>query len=406
MADITTLRTDVYKLRLQVNQLQDLVNETTDPAKLDKLLAELAPYQEKLLAAEQELAGQSSDTTRGTVVAIEGGVGGPVFRGIKTTGFDATVKLKMTYVPTAIYHLLDKNDHPLLECKVKNGKQTTIRVRITSYVEGYTAKAVSTLEVEKEKEVVVNQLPTLFPREIRPVTELTRATLNVLVEDLDNNNKVETNTTEPIWLLSVNSAPIEVRDPTTGNITDLSRYLGAFVTPNAPVVMKYLRTAAKHHPEGRLYGYQQDVLPQAKAIFDALKEESQITYINSIVTFNPEESAKTQRVRLPRESLEDKSANCIDGTLLFASLLEAASLNPAIVLIPGHAFVGWQTQSDADDWSYLETTMIGTNTFEQAMDIGIRKAKSFRAVAVKNPSAFRRWSLRELRTKYQITPLE
>ncbi|MFN8440848.1 MAG: hypothetical protein U0175_08770 [Caldilineaceae bacterium] len=405
MADINTLRTNVYTLRLQVNQVQDLVNATTDPTELDKLLKELTPLQEKLLAAEQELSAYGQDTTRGTVISIEGGGGGPIVRGIKTTGFNALVKLKMTYVPTAIYHLLSKDEHPLLECKVKNGKQTTIRVRVTSYIEGYTAKAVNTIEVEKASEVVINQLPTLFPREIRPVTELTRATLNVLVEDIDN-NKVETNTTEPIWLLSVNSAPIEVTDPSTGAITDLSRYLGAFVTPNAPVIMKYLRIAAKRHPEGRLYGYQRDVLPQVKAIFDALKQESQITYINSIVTFNPEENAKTQRVRLPRECLDEGAANCIDGTLLFASLLEAASLNPAIVIVPGHAFVGWQTKEDGDEWSYLETTMIGTNTFEEAVDIGTRKAKSFSAVAVKNPSAFRRWSLRELRTKYQITPLE
>lgn len=405
MADITTLRNNVYTLRLQVNQLQDLVNATTDPTELDKLLQELAPLQEKLLTAEQELAGHGQDTTRGTIVAIEGGAGGPVFRGIKTTGFDASVKLKMMYVPTAIYHLLSKDDHPLLECKVKNGKQTTIRVRITSYIEGYTAKAVNTLEVEKGSEVTINQLPTLFPREIRPVTELTRATLNVLVEDIDT-NKIETNTTEPIWLLSVNSAPIDVTDPTTEKITDLSRYLGAFVTPNSPSIIKYLRTAAKLHPEGRLYGYQQDVLPQVKAIFEALKQESEITYINSIVTFNPEENAKTQRVRLPRESLDEKSANCIDGTLLFASLLEAGSLHPAIVIIPGHAFVGWQTKADGDEWTYLETTMISTNTFEEAVDIGTRKAKAFTAIAVKKPDIFRRWSLRELRTKYHITPLE
>ena len=74
----------------------------------------------------------------------------------------------------------------------------------------------------------------------------------------------------------------------------------------------------------------------------------------------------TQRTRLPRESLRHKSANCIDGTVLMASLLEAASLQPAIVLVPGHAFVGWETWEGTDEWDYLETTMIASHDFEAA----------------------------------------
>ena len=74
----------------------------------------------------------------------------------------------------------------------------------------------------------------------------------------------------------------------------------------------------------------------------------------------------TQRTRLPRESLRHKSANCIDGTVLMASLLEAASLHAAIVLVPGHAFVGWETWPGTDEWDYLETTMIATHDFEAA----------------------------------------
>ena len=66
-----------------------------------------------------------------------------------------------------------------------------------------------------------------------------------------------------------------------------------------------------------------------KAIYDALQTKANIKYVNSTVDFNPDETAKTQRVRLPRETLKERQANCIDGALLFASLLEAISLNPA-----------------------------------------------------------------------------
>src|SRR5262249_61176028 len=78
--------------------------------------------------------------------------------------------------------------------------------------------------------------------------------------------------------------------------------------------------------------------------------------------------------RLPRESLCLRSANSIDGAALFPSLLEAAGLNAAVVFVPGHAFVGWQTGDFEDSpWSYLETTMIGTHDFARACRSGQRQ---------------------------------
>jgi hypothetical protein len=64
--------------------------------------------------------------------------------------------------------------------------------------------------------------------------------------------------------------------------------------------------------------------------------------------------------------LKHGSANCIDGAVLFASLLESASLHAGIVLVPGHAFVAWEKWRRSDEWDYLETTMIGTHDFAAA----------------------------------------
>ncbi len=94
----------------------------------------------------------------------------------------------------------------------------------------------------------------------------------------------------------------------------------------------------------------------------------------SCIDFGAGPGQVTQRTRLPREALRHRSANCIDGTVLLASLLEGASLNPVLVLVPGHAFVGWQTwdgpewqdSDDADKFRFLETTLIGSADFEAA----------------------------------------
>jgi hypothetical protein len=405
---LTKLRHKEYLARLVVERLQREVYSQPDPAASAELLDELADAEEALAAIEKDrIAAQEKDTSTGLILKTRQVSG---LLGAATTGLEAEVYLRMAHVPTAISHLFDAQRNPLVSSKVRNaGSSETRRVRVTTFVEDYSAKAVDTAELKSSQEKEFKQMPTLFPDRLKAITELTRATLNVLVEDLDG--KVELHKTQPIWLLARTSAPLAVEDPQTGEWQDMTPYFGAFVTPNAPSLMTYLRIAADHHPDGRLVGYQgakENVPLQVQAIFEALKQESQITYVNSLVDFNPDQGAASQRVRLPRESLADREANCIDGTVLVASLLEGISLSPAIVLVPGHAFVAWETWSDSNEWNYLETTMIGTHTFEQACASGESQAKRQESLAKStgNPYHFRRMPLRILRVRYGITPME
>ena len=56
--------------------------------------------------------------------------------------------------------------------------------------------------------------------------------------------------------------------------------------------------------------------------------------------------------------------------MLFASLLEGVSLSPALLLLQGHALVGWESEEAAGDWQFVETTMIGSHEFEAACASG------------------------------------
>jgi hypothetical protein len=411
--DLDSLRRQEYVARLRVNALRREVYQQADPAASEPLLEELRAAEEELSVVEQQRAqAQVADPGReGVIVDTERErPQAHAVRGADTTGLDACIVLRMSEVPTAIYHLLSRAGQPLLSCRVRNARRDggTRRVRVTSYIEGYSARAVNTVEIPPGATSTFDQLPTLFPDRVREVGELTGATLNVLVEDLDG--KTELHRTETVWLLARTTAPLAVMDPATGQWQDMSPYFGAFVTPNAPAIMSFLRTVAEHHPERRLVGYQGEpagVEAQLRAVFDALKTAG-ITYINSVIAFSPEEGGATQRVRLPRESLADKEANCIDGTVLVASLLEALSMSPAIVVVPGHAFVAWETWQDSGEWRYLETTMIGTSTFEEACASAEHTAAKYRQAAERtgNPLQFRRQSLQELRSVRRITPME
>ena len=67
----------------------------------------------------------------------------------------------------------------------------------------------------------------------------------------------------------------------------------------------------------------------------------------------------TQRVRTLDDALESSQINCVDGSVLLASLLKAININPILVRIPGHMFVGYYTDKTHTDMNFLETTMIG-----------------------------------------------
>jgi hypothetical protein len=412
-ATLDTLREREYAERLEANRLRREVFEQPDPAASAELLDRLQEAENALAATQDEIrahvaAMQAEGTTPAEGLILDNSQSTGLF-GADTTGLEAKITLRMAQVPTALSHLLSAEQSPLVDCEVSNVSDKKRRLRVTTYIEGYSAQAIETVELDARSNYRFSELPTLFPDRVRDVNELTRATLNVLLEDLDG--AVEIHKTVPIWLLARTTAPLAVKDPVTAQWRDLTHFLGAFVTPNAPSVMSFLRAVATRHPKGQLIGYQIDkseVEPQARAIFDALKADAGITYVNSLVTFSPEEGAANQRVRLPRESLHDKEANCIDGTLLFASLLEAASLSPAIVLVPGHAFVAWETWKQSNEWRFLETTMIGSATFEQACRSAEATATRYRTEATQrnDPLRFRLRPLRTLRAIDRITPLE
>jgi hypothetical protein len=110
------------------------------------------------------------------------------------------------------------------------------------------------------------------------------------------------------------------------------------------------------------------VRQQAKAIYNALKAKG-ITYSSTTISF----PSGSQKIRFPEDALSEESANCIDGTVLMASALEAIGIEPLIVLVPGHCFLGWRELSGNTVCEFLETTMIGTATFEDALNSGYKE---------------------------------
>jgi hypothetical protein len=64
-------------------------------------------------------------------------------------------------------------------------------------------------------------------------------------------------------------------------------------------------------------------------------------------------------VRFFDEALNSAQANCMDGSVVFASIFRKIGIDPVLVIIPQHAYMGFYTGHDKNELYCLETTLIG-----------------------------------------------
>lgn len=143
---------------------------------------------------------------------------------------------------------------------------------------------------------------------------------------------------------------------------DTGDFFAAYVNEDNPNISQILREALDSRIVNRFWGYQSKdpkvVDKQVYALWYVFQKRgfkySSIsnTSLSSNVVF-------TQRVRTFDDAFESAQINCVDGSALFASLLKAVNINPILIRVPGHMFVGYYTDRSHTNIHFLETSMIG-----------------------------------------------
>ncbi len=163
-----------------------------------------------------------------------------------------------------------------------------------------------------------------------------------------------------VSLRPLNEALYFVRDG--GDSVDLSWIFAAYVDERGTAVERILDAAIKSGIVDKFDGYAgadpDRVYRQVWAIWQALTEHG-IRYSGADPAIGRGPGVFSQRVRFIDETWNDRSANCVDGSVLIASVLQRIGLRSFLVLVPGHAFVGFYTDADAQHAAYLETTLLG-----------------------------------------------
>ena len=252
---------------------------------------------------------------------------------------------------------------------ISNSTDSVLRNRVTVQIPGWSDQEIQIVEMAAGDVRTLIFAPTFLPRLYRN-KELTAATVVVQATDMGGRTVFE------------HTVPTRLRaagDMFWGNGFKYAPFIASWVTPHDPRIELLLSKAKEYMPGRRLPGYEEwkdsaqqekSTQLQAAAIYRALQEAG-ISYVKSSLTFGRNTSV-SERIRMPRESLRQTSANCIDGVVMYASLFENLGMEPTVVLVPGHAYVGIRLGRDSDKYLYVDTALTGRANFDAAVDTATR----------------------------------
>lgn len=147
-----------------------------------------------------------------------------------------------------------------------------------------------------------------------------------------------------------------------GKKHDTSILFTAYINEDNPLIDKLLREALNTRIVNRFWGYQSKkanvVDTQVYALWHILQMRNfkYSSISNSSFSSN---KVSAQKVRTFEDAIESAQINCVDGSVMFASLLKAINIDPVLIKIPGHMFVGYYLDKKHKELAFIETSMIG-----------------------------------------------
>ena len=238
--------------------------------------------------------------------------------------------------------------------------------------------------------VVVNCYPS-FDQKIVEKTTSSKEKVNIKVTGA---NIEETEQSFPIDIKGRNEFMYtfipsdEIRTP--GEYFDNAGLLTCLVTPEDPIIKYYTQKIQEKVLKGEAASVENKDAEGVRfltGIYYATLVSHMVYSGTSGVPAKVEDiSSGVQSIRLPREVVTGKTGLCIELSILYASIMMNAGLDPIIYLIPGHAYPGFKMNGH---YYAIEATGIGGEgmatdknptgrmTTQQALEVGMKEIDEF-----------------------------
>ncbi len=188
----------------------------------------------------------------------------------------------------------------------------------------------------------------------RPVNVL----YDLKVDGRDQGQRLVTARVRPI-----NDCPFAYQNPDdSSDYMDITWMFAAYVNEDDPAIPGLLKEAQDTGVVDGFDVYQSgdpgQVLLQVFAVWAALQKHG-IKYSDIGTTAADSDALYSMHVRFIEEALAETHANCVDASVLMASVLRRMGIEPFLVVEPDHMFLGFFLDAAGKNLAFLETTMLG-----------------------------------------------
>jgi tetratricopeptide (TPR) repeat protein len=292
-----------------------------------------------------------------------------------------------------IYKHYDKN--PVGTVLIRNEESRSIDdVVVTVFVPSYMDGPQTIAEFEELLPGEERSIPitALFQNSVLSLTERDSAQSQITVNYSLSNSS----------LTAQRSSSLRIYDRNSISWDD-DRKAAAFVTAKDPTILKFSRNVSSSIGSLNMSLVNEN-LADAIGLFEALKAyglEYTIDPDSSYAVLSQDENL-TDYLQFPVQTLDYKSGDCDDLTILYSSMLEAVAVETAFVTTPGHIFLAFSLDLDeagarrvfnstegliiaeGKAWMPVETTLLNQG-FLKAWEAG---AKQWREASLNNANGF------------------
>lgn len=146
---------------------------------------------------------------------------------------------------------------------------------------------------------------------------------------------------------------------------NLDYLFAGYIQEEHPEIEKILDEALKTKMIDAINGYQESpdaTNMQVAAIWRVLHQRG-FRYSSVSTTAVNNDKIESQVVRTFEKAIRSRQANCVDGTIVLASILRKIGISTIIVLTSDHCFLGYYTDPEKKDRVFLETTLLSNSDF-------------------------------------------
>ncbi len=182
---------------------------------------------------------------------------------------------------------------------------------------------------------------------------------------------------------SINECVYAIKDLHTNENYSHSYLFTSYVNEDSPVIDKFLSETLKNSQNKYRVddwsGYQKNakgVLQEIACVVYELYLRG-MKYSNITDTSNSNNGIYSQYIRFIEDSISLTQANCVDGSVLVASILEKIGIDCELIMVPGHMYVRAYLDKKHSDFYLIETTAISTGDKYQIFLTTDQKAGDF-----------------------------